>query len=84
MSMNSANNVRAFLYGLTGAGLFRRLDYPGAPREFVDSRSLEEIRTSGEFERTCLNYMGAKQRYDAQRRRIAEAAAEEAKTAHVG
>lgn len=42
--------LRAFLHGLTGAGLFRRLDYPGAPREFVDSRSMEELKASGEFE----------------------------------
>ena len=38
------------MHGLTGVGLFRRLDYPGAPGEFVDSRPLDEIMTSGEFE----------------------------------
>jgi hypothetical protein len=31
------------LQGLTGAGLFRRLNYPGAPTEFVDPRSPDEI-----------------------------------------
>jgi hypothetical protein len=41
------------LHGLTGAGLFCRLDYPGAPKEFVDSRPLEEIMASGEFDETC-------------------------------
>lgn len=50
MKQETANLVRAFLHGLTGAGLFRRLDYSGAPKEFVDSRSLEEIYASGEFE----------------------------------
>jgi hypothetical protein len=43
--------LRAFLHGFTGAGLFRRLDYPGAPKEFVDSRSLEEIHLSGDYDR---------------------------------
>jgi hypothetical protein len=81
MKKNSANLVRAFLYGVTGAGLFRRLDYPGAPKEFVDSRPLNEIHACGEFERTCNAYMGAKsakQRDDARRRRTATEA-EEAK-----
>jgi hypothetical protein len=36
----------AFLHGLTGAGLFHRLDYPGAPTEFIDSRSYEEFAES--------------------------------------
>jgi hypothetical protein len=50
MKQQTANIVRAFLQGFTGAGLFRRLDYPGAPVEFVDSRSLDEIRASGEID----------------------------------
>jgi hypothetical protein len=54
------NIMRAFLHGLTGAGLFRRLDYPGAPTEFVDSRSLEEIRASGEFDHYCQMYREGK------------------------
>jgi hypothetical protein len=56
MNQQKANLVRAFLHGLTGAGLFRRLDYPGAPTEFIDSRSLEEILASGEFEDYCRLY----------------------------
>ena len=67
--------ARAFLHGLTGAGLFRRLDYPGAPVEFVDSRSLEEIHASGEFDRTVTAYNNAKfakQRDDVRQRREAE------------
>jgi hypothetical protein len=43
---------RAMLDGMTGAGLFRKLDYPGAPREFIDSRPVEEIIASGEFQAT--------------------------------
>jgi hypothetical protein len=35
--------IRAFLDGFTGAGLFRRLDYPGAPTHLIDPRSVEEI-----------------------------------------
>lgn len=34
--------ARALLHGFTGAGLFRRLTYPGAPKEFFDSRPLIE------------------------------------------
>lgn len=47
--MRAADLARAFLHGLTGAGLFRRLEYPGAPTEFVDSRSIEELKNSDEF-----------------------------------
>ena len=57
MKQQTANIVRAFLQGMTGAGLFRRLDYPGAPTEFVDSRSVEEICASGEIERTVGIYL---------------------------
>jgi hypothetical protein len=49
MNQQSRNILLAFLQGLTGAGLFRRLDYPGAPNEFVDSRSLEQIKASEEW-----------------------------------
>lgn len=72
MTQQTRNAFRAFLQGLTGAGLFRRLDYPGAPKEFVDSRSLEEIHASGEFDETCRIYKAdrqAKQGDDASRRR---------------
>ncbi len=41
--------VDAFLDGFTGAGLFGRLRRPGAPTEFVDSRTLKEIQESGDF-----------------------------------
>jgi len=59
MNVQKANIVRAFLQGFTGAGLFRRLNYPGAPTEFVDSRSIDEIIASGEFDETCRNYLKA-------------------------
>jgi hypothetical protein len=40
--------IRAFLQGMTGAGLFRWLDYPGAPTHAIDPRPVEEIlRTTG-------------------------------------
>jgi hypothetical protein len=44
-----AHIFQAFLHGFTGAGLFRRLDYPGAPAEFIDSRSVQELVAAGEF-----------------------------------
>lgn len=56
MNQQTRNFVKAMLQGMTGAGLFRKLDYPGAPEEFIDSRPLEEILASGEFERTCEEF----------------------------
>lgn len=56
MDQRKANLIRALLHGLTGAGLFHRLDYPGAPTHFVDPRSIEEIRSSGEIEPTLSVY----------------------------
>jgi hypothetical protein len=43
MNQRTRNIVRALLDGLTGAGLFRRLRYPGAPTHMIDPRSVEEI-----------------------------------------
>ena len=60
MNEQTVNIVRALLHGLTGAGLFRRLNYPGAPTEFVDSRPIDEIIASGEFEETCQAYNSGK------------------------
>jgi hypothetical protein len=77
MNSQRANVVRAFLHGMTGAGLFRRPDYPGAPAEFVDTRSLDEIRANGEFDLTCGIYNEAKfakQRDDARQHTEAKAA----------
>jgi hypothetical protein len=60
MTRSTANILESFLHGFTGAGLFRKLNYPGAPTEFVDSRSLAEIRATGETDRTIENYRKAK------------------------
>jgi hypothetical protein len=35
--------LQAFLDGVTGAGLFGKLDWPGAPTEFIDSRTPQEF-----------------------------------------
>jgi hypothetical protein len=43
MTRQTVNFVRAILDALTGAGLFRRLSYPGAPRYAVDPRPLYQI-----------------------------------------
>jgi hypothetical protein len=73
--------VRAFLHGMTGAGLFRKLDYPGAPKEFVDSRPVRDVPIA-EFEETCRRFQMdviQKQRDDVRRRaRTAERPAEQA------
>jgi hypothetical protein len=46
----------AFFQGFTGAGLFGRANLPGAPTEFIDSRSLEEFHSTGEFEETLARH----------------------------
>ncbi len=52
MKRQTRSLVRAFLQGFTGAGLFRRLNYPGTPRYAIDLRSIEDIKASGEFNET--------------------------------
>lgn len=49
--------LSAFLDGFTGAGLFRKLYYPGAPEHFIDPRPVEEIIASGEFEEACRRFL---------------------------
>jgi hypothetical protein len=46
MNRQTNNIIRALLQGLTGAGLFRRLSYPGAPRYAVDPRPISQIAIS--------------------------------------
>ncbi len=36
------NGFISFMLGFTGAGLFNRVRRPGAPTEFIDSRTVEE------------------------------------------
>jgi hypothetical protein len=50
------NGFVSFLMGATGAGLFTWAVRPGAPAEFVDSRSVEEYLASGDFEETLEVY----------------------------
>jgi hypothetical protein len=50
------NNLIAFFQEVTGAGLFGKLQRPGAPTEFIDSRSVEEYIANGDFERTLSCY----------------------------
>lgn len=61
MNQRAVNVVSALLHGFTGAGLFRKLDYPRAPDEFIDSRPLDEINASGEIESTFASYLKDKQ-----------------------
>lgn len=49
MKRLTRNIIMAFLDGLTGAGLFRKLNYPGAPTHVIDPRSVEEIIESGDL-----------------------------------
>jgi hypothetical protein len=44
------------MQGITGAGLFTRLRRPGAPTEFIDSRTVEEYLESREFEESLVKY----------------------------
>ena len=48
----ASNGFISFMLGFTGAGLFNRVRRPGAPTEFIDSRTVEEYLASGEFEET--------------------------------
>jgi hypothetical protein len=50
------NNFIAFMGGVTGAGLFGKLRRPGAPTEFMDSRTVEDYLASGEFEETLQRF----------------------------
>jgi hypothetical protein len=45
-------HVSWIMDGVTGAGLFGKLHRPGAPTEFIDSRTAEEFLASGDFERS--------------------------------
>lgn len=46
--------LEAFLDGATLAGLFGKLQRPGASTELIDSRTVEEYLASGEFEETLV------------------------------
>jgi hypothetical protein len=52
----ASNGFIAFMQGFTGAGLCGKLRRPGAPKEFIDSRSVEEYLASGEFDETLSRY----------------------------
>ena len=60
MRQRTINVIQALLDGLTGAGLFQRLRYPGAPRFAVDPRSASDILAAtpwlnGHFVRLTAN-----------------------------
>jgi hypothetical protein len=48
--------TEAFLDGVTGAGLFGKLRWPGAPTELIDSRTVDEFLASGDFERSMKGF----------------------------
>ena len=52
MNRQTNNILRALLQGFTGAGLFRRLVYPGAPTEFVSSSPFEVLQADPKVVRT--------------------------------
>lgn len=43
--------IRGIFHGITGAGLFHRTTYR-EPDEFIDSRPLQDVIASGDFDRT--------------------------------
>lgn len=53
MSPKTANFIRAILQGMTGAGLYCRLRYPGQADVFMGTETADEVR-SGEFYRSLL------------------------------
>lgn len=52
----ASNGFIAFMQGFTGAGLFGKLRRPGAPTEFIDSRTVEEFLASGDFDRSMASF----------------------------
>ena len=52
----ASNGFISFMLGASGAGLFSKVRRPGAPTEFIDSRSVQEYIDSGEFEGTLRIY----------------------------
>lgn len=53
MTPKTANFIRAILQGMTGAGLLRRLRFPGQADVFMGSETAEDVR-SGEFYQSLL------------------------------
>lgn len=49
MNQRTRNLIRAFLHGFTGAGLFRRLDYPGAPKNDADPGRVDAVRSEAQM-----------------------------------
>ena len=43
--------VRAVMQGMTGAGLFRRLRYPGQPEVFMGTVTADEARSSALYQK---------------------------------
>lgn len=53
MKPETRNFIRSFLDGFTGAGLFHKLEIPGAPTRMFEPEPDEEVLPSGEIEQTC-------------------------------
>lgn len=49
MKEQTRHSVPAPLHGMISVSLFRKLDYPGAPAEFIDLSTVEDIIASREF-----------------------------------
>jgi|HubBroStandDraft_1064217.scaffolds.fasta_scaffold347519_2 hypothetical protein len=60
--------AEGFLDGL-GAGLFTHLRRPGAPDELIDSRSIEEFMSCGEFDEIKNQFVLAVKDYEENRAR---------------
>jgi len=50
MASRSSSFFDGFFNGFFGSGMFMKLRLPGAPTEIIDSRGVEAIYNSGEFE----------------------------------
>ena len=57
MSRNAAIFWDAFFDGISGAGLSGKLRRPGAPTYLVDTRSVADLKASGEFDEMLLLFM---------------------------
>lgn len=62
MRSEATNFIRAILQGMTGAGLFRRLHYPGEPEEFIGTETADEVRSNPAYQHLAQAVSAAHER----------------------
>ncbi len=62
MTSQATNFFRAMLQGITGAGLFRTLRYPGETDEFIGTETTEEVVSSPVYQHMARVVSEARER----------------------